>query len=228
MADSPNTTSPSRRAVLAGISAAAAPLVAAAEKSTCLACADPVFAAIAQHRTNLARCIETGRSFDSFAKTDIEWPGLVIGGYPGGCNRAPGPIHPAIRGVFDPDAEPPLTVVNLWEIEAIATCLPEEERAAWIDQKFGELGALVEKQVAEDRQSPRGVAWDAFNDACTAMTDSMQRLIATRPTTIAGVAAALDCWLEFAEAGHGLEVVGDEADTLDFLNSLAIAAGSIG
>jgi len=56
----------------------------------------------------------------------------------------------------------------------------------------------------------------------------MEMLIDTRPTTIADVAAVMQHWLEFAEADRGMEVVGDEGDTIEFLRGLAEAARSIG
>jgi hypothetical protein len=181
------------------------------------------------HRNNLTTCVETRRNFvDAYGDHEIKpLAGLVIGNYPGGGSRAVGPVHPAIRGIFDPYAKPPLVANNKWEIEANAGCLPESEQLAWIEQKFDELRALVERQCAEVEESPRGIAWRAYDDACMALTNSMERLIAARPTTIAGVSAALDCWLEFVEADTGMEVVGDEGDTINFLTGLAEAVRAI-
>jgi hypothetical protein len=230
MADSPNTTTPSRRTVLAGISVAAAPVAVAVEKSVATIAPepDPIFAVIDLHRSNLARCDEVSRWYKPFRSKEPESsPGLVIGDYPGGASRAPGPIHPAISGVFDPDAKPPLVVQNKWQIEAIACCLPEPEREAWIEEKFAELRALREKQAAEAEASPRGIAWRKLDDTYVALSRSMELLIETRPTTVAGMSAALDCWLEFVDATPGLYAVGDDTETFRFLERLADAVRDI-
>jgi hypothetical protein len=69
-ADSPNTTSPSRRRVLAGISVAAAPMVAAVDKSlgAIVPGADPIFAAIRREQDARAAC----RAADA-ALSRLEW-----------------------------------------------------------------------------------------------------------------------------------------------------------
>jgi hypothetical protein len=65
-ADSPNTTSPSRRAVLAGISVAAVPLAAAVEKSTAglSASVDPIFAVIEAHHQAMRNESACGHAVD--------------------------------------------------------------------------------------------------------------------------------------------------------------------
>jgi hypothetical protein len=62
-ADSPNTTSPSRRTVLAGISVASIPFAVAVEKLLA-ANTDPAFAAIAAHHQAMRHETATGRAVD--------------------------------------------------------------------------------------------------------------------------------------------------------------------
>jgi hypothetical protein len=77
-ADSPNTTSPSRRAVLAGISVAAVPIVAAVEKSVAGIDADPIFAVLAEHRAAMKACLSasaiSGNLVDHTPKWEAAWP----------------------------------------------------------------------------------------------------------------------------------------------------------
>jgi hypothetical protein len=65
-ADSPNTTSPSRRAVLAGISVAAAPVAAAVDKSLggVALTDDPIFAVIEDHHQSMRDESACGHAVD--------------------------------------------------------------------------------------------------------------------------------------------------------------------
>jgi hypothetical protein len=74
-ADSPNTTSPSRRTVLAGISIAAAPVAVAVEKSvaTIVPGNDPIFAVLAEHRAATRTYLRASEISGSLEDETPEW-----------------------------------------------------------------------------------------------------------------------------------------------------------
>jgi hypothetical protein len=213
-ADSPNTTSPSRRTVLAGLSVATASVAAV---DILLAARvpgdDPILAVINLNRQAMAACVEARKRYGEYRNEKIAETGLLIGDYPDDRDTKP---------------ERPLVAYDKWDLEAFACGLPESEQEAWVEKKFDELCDLRKKELAEDANTPRGIAWNAWNDSCNVLASTMELLIETRPATIAGVAAVLQHWLEFTKADTGMEVVGDEVDTARFLEGLAEAAKAVG
>jgi hypothetical protein len=190
-ADSPNTTSPSRRTVLAGLSVAAASVAAV---DILLAARvpgdDPILAVIDLNRQAMAACVEARKRHGEYRNEKIAETGLLIGDYPDDRDTKP---------------ERPLVAYDKWDLEAFACGLPEPEREAWVETKLDDLRALSEQQMAEHAKTPRGMAWNAWNETCNVLASTMERLIETRPTTIAGVAAVLQHWLELTKADTGME-----------------------
>jgi hypothetical protein len=205
------TTKMSRRSILARASAAIAVLPVAA--GTAQACEDPIFAMIDLNRQAMIACVKAHKRYGEHRNEEIAETGLLIGDYPD-----------------DRDTKPqrPLVAYDKWDLETFACGLPETERQSWVEMKMDELGALRAREAAEHASTPRGIAWAAYNESCNALACTMDQLIETRPTTIAGIAAALQHWLEFTKADIGMEVVGDEGDTTRFLEGLAEAAKVIG
>jgi hypothetical protein len=86
-ADSPNTTSPSRRAVLAGISVAAVPVAAAVDKSLggVALTDDPIFALIEAHQADMLAMVhacESGRSEEFDFSIPDRWLPQVLATQP--------------------------------------------------------------------------------------------------------------------------------------------------
>jgi hypothetical protein len=205
------TTRMSRRSILARASAGAALASLPLAAGTARACEDPIFAMINLNRQAMFACVEAHKRFGQYpALADT---GLLIGDYPDDRDTKP---------------ECPLVAYSKWDLEAFACGLPESEQEAWVEKKFDELCDLRTREIAEGAKAPRGIAWDAYNESCNVLASTMETLIETRPTTIAGVAAVLQHWLEFTKADTGMEVVGDEGDTIHFLEGLAEAAKAIG
>jgi hypothetical protein len=183
------TTRMSRRSILARASAGAAVAALPVAAGAARACEDPIFAAINLNRKAMIECVEARKRLRQH-RGKIELSGLLIGDYPD-----------------DRDTKPvrPLVAYDKWDLEAFACGLPEPEREAWVETKLDDLRALTKQQMAEHAKTPRGMAWDAWNETCNVLASTMERLIETRPTTIAGVAAVLQHWLELTKADTGME-----------------------
>jgi hypothetical protein len=206
------TTTMSRRSILARASVGAAAAALPVAVGTARACEDQIFAAINLNRKAMIECVEARKRLRQH-RGKIELSGLLIGDYPDDRDTKP---------------ERPLVAYDKWDLEAFACGLPESEQEAWVEKKFDELCDLRKKELAEDANTPRGIAWSAWNGSCNVLASTMELLIETRPATIAGVAAVLQHWLEFTKADTGMEVVGDEVDTARFLEGLAEAAKAVG
>jgi hypothetical protein len=63
-----------------------------------------------------------------------------------------------------------------------------EQRIAWRDE-----------EIARCKGNPRDVAYDRWNEDCKAVDEITAELVATTPTTIAGIAALLGYWSEIME-----------------------------
>jgi hypothetical protein len=207
------TTRMSRRSILARASAGAAVAALPLAAGTARACEDPIFAMIDLNRQAMAACVEARKRYGEYRNEKIAKTGLLIGDYPDDRDTKP---------------ERPLVAYDKWDLEAFACGLPELQQEAWVEKKFDELCDLRTREIAEGAKTPRGIAWDAYNDSCNVLASTMGLLIEARPTTIAGFAAVLQHWLEFTKADTGMDVVGDEEDTARFLEGLAEAAKAIG
>jgi hypothetical protein len=101
------------------------------------------------------------------------------------------------------------------------------EREAWVEKK---ALRIVRASQAADGRARNHLSWPRIRclERCLHRPNGRYgALEETRPTTIAGVAAVLQYWLEFAEANTGMEVVGDEGDTLQFLAGLATSGQAL-
>jgi hypothetical protein len=74
-----------------------------------------------------------------------------------------------------------------------------EQRTAWRDG-----------QRERYEGTPRNIAYDRWNDQCTAMNEATEALVDASPATIAGAAAVLEYWTEFSARL-------DESSDFDFL-----------
>jgi hypothetical protein len=243
-ADSSDTTTTSRRALLAGAPTVAAVALTAGAAVNCLAAAratssaaDPIFPLIKTHREAWTAHEEAKKLFFDLSRPGShEATGICIGERPERlCETVeanPDVFH--VRWVRT-GTMIPIIACNLGEIERNAPKgLSESERGAWIDEKWAELRRFREAENERLRQGPEGVAlqealraYGAMGGASDNLDHVTELLLSTRPTTSAGVAAALDHWAQFitADPEEDFEVDASAA----FLVSLAAALrGMIG
>jgi DNA-binding SARP family transcriptional activator len=90
---------------------------------------------------------------------------------------------------------------------------PEEFEEWSVEQRR----AWRQEEIARCKKNPRNVAYDRWNEDCNAVDKITAELVATTPTTIAGIAALLGYWSEIME-----EDTIDRAfeDTQEFLERL--------
>jgi len=65
-------------------------------------------------------------------------------------------------------------------------------------QGKGRADWVMKKQA---KNKPRKIAYEAFNNASKVVIRVTKQLVATRPTTTAGIAAVLQYWAKFYQAG---------------------------
>jgi hypothetical protein len=118
--------------------------------------------------------------------------------------------------------------------EQIAKHAPKDltsaDRAAWIKTKTTEMNRRHAIEQAYYKNTPRSIAWNAWNDAGIVVEEITEQLVNTRPTTIGGVGAVLEYWSEIAsevdEDDPCFET--DLQSTVQFLEKMAVAAKAIG
>jgi hypothetical protein len=186
-AEKPNTTNRlSRRSALAGLAGAAA-AGATALPAAALG-VDPIFAVIDQHREAWSTYKEREEKFEVFRKKEIE----------------DGPVHTGI--VVGQYRRQPIIAGDWGEIAAnIPLGLSEIEGAAWMDEKKAELARFREEEHEASGLTPRGMAYDAWNESWNVVDRVTMQLLTTQPTTIAGVISLLQCWGDFAVEDQEVE-----------------------
>jgi hypothetical protein len=192
------TTEVSRRSILArgamGAAAAALPVTSGA-----LAAEDPIYALIAEHRRAAAAWSEAADTMHECEDYDPP-TGLSIGERPGMAFR-----DVSINGRDYLSYEPTGTMVpiiarNRMDIEAnVPRDLSPAEAGAWLDGKFAEWHLHAEAEIAANQATPRYRAWKLYNELGDVLDGLTEQLVTARPTTVAGVAAALERWAEFAD-----------------------------
>jgi hypothetical protein len=233
----------SRRALLFGIAAVgavASPAVAAAmlEPQALLSApapavvnaveVDPIFALIEQHRAALREEKRTSDIFEQHADEleDDNNRGVVVGERP---DRSTIELvrsnEEAIRFNYPPKMAP----VFVFDEKALAGYAPielrGEERAAWIKDKTKELRRNRRAYAKRNKNTPRAVAFKAWNEADKVTDGLSKQLIETSPTTVAGVAAVLAHWSKVMdEDEHDRDFI----STTEFLQSLAKGVKAIG
>jgi hypothetical protein len=218
------TTEVSRRSILARSAAGAA--IAALPAAVGAAVQDPVFSAIELHREALRVYDETHQTFLE-TEDHPEPAGIIIGEREGielEVVESSDDVH-HVRWKRTGEMTP-IVVRSVMEIEGkVPKGLSPAERTAWIEEKSAELRRLRDEEAAHRAATPRGVAYGRWSSACDVLDGLAQQLIATSPTTAAGVAAALEYWAELLALED--EQVIDECHTLDFVEALAEAARAI-
>jgi hypothetical protein len=226
-----------RRALLAGAPAAAAAALAGGTVANAVAIAsvkaaeaDPIFAVIDLHR-RAWRAYKS--SYAKFLKLDNYYRSpsrsIVIGEYP----ERETEVVENTDDVFHWRRRKtgkmiPVTACCDHDIEKNAPWLVpnKADRAAWIEQQKAELRRHQDAINAAEAVTPRGKAFDVYRQAEESLLDMTERLIATRPITVSGIAAVLAYWAEFAVSYEEDEnELGQETATL--LNTAAAAARSI-
>jgi hypothetical protein len=225
-AESRNTTNPSRRGVLAGISIAVAPAMAAVDKSLGAVALpdDPIFTAIDLHRKAWSERERTYKIFRHSDEEPLKLTGIVVGEYPAtdwkivkvdGLRQ----MHEFRTGEMTP------IIAHTEQIAANApTDLTGAEQTAWIRSKTTEMRRRHAVERARYNNTPRSLAYDAWNAACIAAEAVTEQLANTRPTTIGRVAAVLAYWSEIASEDH-FET--DLGSTVTFMEALAEAVREI-
>jgi hypothetical protein len=226
-AENLNTMSPSRRTVLAGISVAVAPAVAAVDKSLGAVALgdDPIFAAIDQHRQAWRAEEQALARFDEIDDDPaVELVRIILGEYPETTTETVEVTSEVFHVRHVPTGRMiPIVAHCPRDIERDAPRkLTAPERAAWIEEKNAELERVQARHDDQYEVSARGIAEDAWSDAGHALECATAQLAATRPTTAAGVAAALVYWAELPDADRV------QGYTEDFLKGLAQAVRAIG
>jgi hypothetical protein len=227
----PDTTIPTRRALLAGAPAAAVALAAGAVANGLAiaaaspSAADPIFAMIEQHRkvwNERARLHELFMEHED--EPTIVPTGIIIGECP-----EPGWKRIEVDGLIQMcefRTGKMLPVVARTEEQIVAGAprdLIGPERDAWIKSKTNELRRRDAIERAHYEKTPRSLTWNAWNEVCKVAEAVTKQLVDTRPTTIGGVAAALAYWSEIASEC-------DDTDldcTVEFLEGLTEALAKI-
>jgi hypothetical protein len=232
-AEKPNTTSRlSRRDALAGLSVAAAAGVAALPAGG--AEVDPIFAMIELHRKAWLDRDRTQVRFKQHKDDPSPEPiGVVVGEKPKQRLEifGNGVDEQGWRRVATGETEPIIAYCEKQIAEHAPKDLTDADRAAWIKTKTTEMCRRKGAESAHYKNTPRSLAYDAWNNACNVVESVTNQLVNTRPTTIGGVAAVLAYWSEIASEVDGDEEPYFETDlnsTVQFLEKMAVAAKAVG
>jgi hypothetical protein len=206
-ADNRDTTKLSRRAALAGAPA----VVAAMAGGTALAAVtpDPIFELIDLHRRTWQAY---GETYKAFLKLDNHYQhperGIILGECPEfdteDLSTGPSDIrHPDFEVHFrriKTGKMIPCVADNEHDIKRNARIFAsKDEESAWIERKIAELHEHQEAIDAAEELTPRGRAYDKWNDTHDMLVMLTDRLATTQPTTMLGLAAVLAHWAEFNE-----------------------------
>jgi hypothetical protein len=100
-------------------------------------------------------------------------------------------------------------------IERHREALAREDAA---HQHFEEMDALYPVNLdCLEEHTPRNAAYDAWNDLCNVRCRITEELLATAPTTVAGLAALLQHWADVVADDDAF----DNCDTMKLLTALA-------
>jgi hypothetical protein len=241
-----NTKNLSRRTALAGLlgatataavpvtiaTAAAAPEVevTAIPAVTPTSAPDPIFAMIRKHKKARKNTeLEHQRAqelWPSFNEMQPEPPRVVVGEQPEvlweHVDRED--LKGYVRVVTGKTV--PIATFHKFEIEKNAPAnLSDDQRAKWIRAKTRELTAARRKWDEEQEATPYSRACDKWNTASDKEIAVTAEMIATQPTTIAGLAALLKYWSKIAnESDHHIDLWA----TKDFMRQLAKSAQALG
>jgi hypothetical protein len=243
-AEKSNTPIPSRRAFLTRSAPAAAAFalaggaavnvvatgLAATPEPAATTAVDPIFALIKRHRKALAKQARLGRISTKLweipGEDDLNRGGVVVGEKKIRRDELVERNEDVLHMRFVPtDEVEPIVVLNEKHLPQYApTNLTEDERAGWVKEKTKELRRNRRADNHRRRNSPYGRAYDAWNEACEIAEELTGRLVETRPTTVAGLAAVLAYWSEIAtEDEHFLDLYA----TASFLEKMGQAAQAI-
>jgi hypothetical protein len=79
----------------------------------------------------------------------------------------------------------------------------ETEPDDFMDWTIEQRYAWQDAEIARREGGPRDIAYDRWNDQCEKLNEATEALIATIPTTAAGIAVALEHWSEFSDRISG-------------------------
>jgi hypothetical protein len=198
----------SRRALLMGFAAAATPLAPAlanALSEPAPAAADPIFAIVAEHRQAWDRYDEADKVHTELRqKADedglYDLPQIHLYDFP----------EKDVETLLRTDREFHIRYVLTGKMISVFARTPveieknapgeltESQRADWIRKKTRKLRRAEKAMSERIENSECARANDAWNAADTVLRDITARLVGTRPTTVAGAAAALSHLAEFA------------------------------
>ncbi len=162
---------------------------------------DPIHSVIASHQEAWDAYCEADELLDGFRKNDDhKFSGILIGEYPETSTE----VIEHSEEVFHvrhvrTGKMVPIIACTVREIERDAPkALSKSERAAWVEEKVGELERLRGTEMAEYERTPRHAAWVAMNNSSKILDELTEQLFGMRPATPAGALAALEHWVEFA------------------------------
>jgi len=231
-ADKSNTTSPSRRAVLAG--AACLPALAVpAFAEVVIPTSDPVLAAIERHRRlNKEYCALNREQDELYGRLQDDagrQPRVAV--YPKRDGKAVMVEESDDHLVIRHDHGPVLIgqynyATTIDEIKKWATSIPKEHREAWLADRIRAF-RVDQRAVAKAR---RKVGYTQIvkreEAAANAAFDAGQKLLATVPATIAGTIALVRYALESRESGDDGLISGDD-NPIILLRSVAAALDAL-
>jgi hypothetical protein len=232
-----SSTTPSRRAFLTGAAPVAALVLAGGAAAVDAAVTevitpsaaptpDPIFALIEQHLAAIDEEERTAKIFGQHAdeKEDHDNRGVVVGEQP--MRSMVKIVHQGEEAWTYRDVMRPIVVFIPKMIPGYAPKdLGEAERAAWIKDKTNELRRNRRAYDKRNKNTPRDVAYNAWNEAGKVTDGLSKEIIETAPTTMAGVAAVLAHWSNVMnEEDHDRDFI----STTEFLESLAKGVKAIG
>lgn len=201
-----------------GAAAVAAPSLALAGSDP----SDPIFGAIASHRTAWASWLEAAEAHRRLQEQ-----------VPAAIRRSPRIAVPIMDSPADMGKSPEGLAVRWCETdEEVAEMVPEwlkgDEAKEFVNRAVGQLDADAEQLAVAQDESGWTAVVNRYDDTHATAGEALTALALTIPTTAEGMRAAMQYWWEHQREQLGVEAMPEEMrETMRFMSSLHVAVGTI-